>query len=305
MQENLTFYLGHPDYVEDLKSELALSNDQEIVKNLGEGYLCRGPAKKMIFAQNTWHQCITTPISSISEGQKLLKSVGKNWVSYKHQFSRRMSLIEEKIHRYTPPKIQFPNNYTLLTPNAWTLLAENELLYSLNTDSQYPLGLWQLAEDKNAPSRAYTKLWETFLRLGVWPKPGEFCLDMGSCPGGWTYVLNNLGAKTLSVDRSPLTENLLKSPLVENKLMDAFKLDPNSVAALDWFFSDLICYPDKLLELVTRWLQVHPSANYVCTIKFQGETDFSALRKFLEIPGSEIFHLNANKHEVTWVRLKK
>jgi 23S rRNA (cytidine2498-2'-O)-methyltransferase len=42
---------------------------------------------------------------------------------------------------------------------------------------------------------------------------------------------------------------------------------------------------------------------FVCTIKFQGETDFETMRAFAGIPGSRLMHLNANKHELTWVRL--
>jgi 23S rRNA (cytidine2498-2'-O)-methyltransferase len=40
--------------------------------------------------------------------------------------------------------------------------------------------------------------------------------------------------------------------------------------------------------------------NFVCTIKYQAETDWEQTLKFLEIPGSRIVHLHHNKHEVTW-----
>ena len=40
--------------------------------------------------------------------------------------------------------------------------------------------------------------------------------------------------------------------------------------------------------------------NFVCTLKYQAETDWEATLKFLEIPGSQIVHLHHNKHEVTW-----
>jgi hypothetical protein len=41
--------------------------------------------------------------------------------------------------------------------------------------------------------------------------------------------------------------------------------------------------------------------NFLCTIKFQGDTDFATQRRFAAIPGSRLMHLHANKHELTWV----
>ena len=43
--------------------------------------------------------------------------------------------------------------------------------------------------------------------------------------------------------------------------------------------------------------------NFLCTIKFQGETDFATQARFAAIPGSRLIHLHVNKHELTWVRL--
>jgi hypothetical protein len=36
------------------------------------------------------------------------------------------------------------------------------------------------------------------------PQPSEFCVDLGSSPGGWTWVLQKLGARVLSVDKAAL-----------------------------------------------------------------------------------------------------
>jgi integrase len=47
------------------------------------------------------------------------------------------------------------------------------------------------------PSRAYLKLWELFTLIGEHPRPGELCLDLGSSPGGWTWVLQRLGARVV------------------------------------------------------------------------------------------------------------
>ncbi|HWU42920.1 MAG TPA: hypothetical protein VN132_05760, partial [Bdellovibrio sp.] len=72
---------------------------------------------------------------------------------------------------------------------------------------------------------------------------------------------------------------------------------------IDWFFSDIICYPEKLLELVKNWQSSGLCSNFVCTIKFQGKTDFETLEAFQSLENAHVQHLYHNKHEVTlWIR---
>jgi 23S rRNA (cytidine2498-2'-O)-methyltransferase len=65
----------------------------------------------------------------------------------------------------------------------------------------------------------------------------------------------------------------------------------------------VICYPQRLLALVQRWLAAGTARRFVCTIKFQGKTDHAVAREFAAIPGSRLMHLHHNKHELTWVKL--
>ena len=48
-----------------------------------------------------------------------------------------------------------------------------------------------------------------------------------------------------------------------------------------------------------------PSRNFVCTLKFQAETDHATAAKFAAIPGSRLMHLSCNKHELTWAKLEQ
>jgi 23S rRNA (cytidine2498-2'-O)-methyltransferase len=54
---------------------------------------------------------------------------------------------------------------------------------------------------------------------------------------------------------------------------------------------------------VKKWLEAGTVGRFACTIKFQGATDFEAMREFAAIPGSRLLHLHHNKHELTWVKL--
>ena len=42
---------------------------------------------------------------------------------------------------------------------------------------------------------------------------------------------------------------------------------------------------------------------FLCTLKFQGDTDFAVMQRFAAVPGSRLVHLHHNKHELTWIRL--
>ena len=112
-----------------------------------------------------------------------------------------------------------------------------------------------------------------------------------------------LGANVVAVDKAPLDPKIAALPGVTIRAESAFGLKPSDVGAVDWLFSDVICYPARLLALVRRWLEAGRARNFCCTIKFQGETDVAAQAAFAAIPGAQVFHLHQNKHELTFARL--
>jgi 23S rRNA (cytidine2498-2'-O)-methyltransferase len=87
-------------------------------------------------------------------------------------------------------------------------------------------------------------------------------------------------------------------PRVTQRQESAFGLPPEPV---DWLFSDVIAYPNRLLALVKRWIDAGAVRNIVCTIKFQGPTDHEAADIFATIPGARVVHLFHNKHELTFL----
>jgi 23S rRNA (cytidine2498-2'-O)-methyltransferase len=109
----------------------------------------------------------------------------------------------------------------------------------------------------------------------------------------------------ISVDKAPLDPKIAKIKNIHFLKKDAFKLKPEEVEKIDWLFSDIICEPSRLLELVQIWRKAGIK-NFVCTIKFKGETDFEIVELFKGIsgkgiPGSKVIHLYHNKHEITWI----
>lgn len=238
-------------------------------------------------------------VASISEAARQLKSRGRRWACASQKLHRRSELIQEQVFRVKEKPLAFLSEVPKETWGAWALLSENQLIAAPASDRPFPLGAIHFDESAEPPSRAYLKLWELFTVHGVRPQHGARVLDLGSCPGGWTWVLAQVGCQVLGVDRSPFDEKVARLKGVEWMKKDAFRLQPSDVGAIDWLFSDLICAPERLLELVATW-QAAGVRNFVCTLKFKGTTDFAVIERFRAIPGSRMVHLCANKHELTW-----
>lgn len=259
-----------------------------------------------------WAQCIgfnatLHKFQSINEAVEILKSQQinsvpqKRWAHCSNEHFRRAELIQEKLFKFKYKSMQFLEEIKEHQWGIWFLIDQNTLACASSTNSALPLGLVQFQEDKvNPPSRAYTKLWEFFTVYKIIPQAHENVMDLGSCPGGWTWVLANLGCQVISVDKAPIDEKVRSRPNVKYLKKDAFSLKKEDVPKIDWLFSDIICFPEKLHELVMYWYNEAQVKNFVCTIKFQGETDYKALSLFKQIPDAKITHLCHNKHEVTF-----
>lgn len=295
-------YLAPHGFLRDLRQELGDDNIIDIYDHL---VLAKKTDKVPAWVANIWRDPMFMPIESIGDAAKKLRAVQRNWALYPFEFHRRAALIVEKLPKVSAKPLVFGTAAPKAPLGSWTLVDANTLLASPRCSSPFPNGDLKFVEDREGPpSRAYLKLWDAFTVLEERPQAGEYCLDLGACPGGWTWVLQQLGARVLSVDKAPLDEKVAELPHVEYRSESAFGLDPKTVGQVDWLFSDIICYPARLLALVQKWLAAGTVRRFVCTIKFQGETDFETVQKFAAIPGSQILHLNHNKHELTWVKLR-
>ena len=244
---------------------------------------------------------------SIGEAANSLKNIQRNWAPYQYQYFRRANLIQEKLPYINLKPRSFPVKIPAKPIGLYTLISERQMIFSAETSSFLPAGKITFLEDhENPPSRAYLKIQESLAMANLlngteFPKPGEHCFEAGACPGGWTWVLVGLGASVHAVDRAELSPELMENPLVKFQAHDAFTLKPQDVGFCDWVFSDVICYPERLLKWVNEWLESGMCRNMICTIKMQGEPDWNIIKQFSEIPGSRIVHLNYNKHELTWI----
>jgi len=184
------------------------------------------------------------------------------------------------------------------------LLAPDLVLASARCSSAFPHGEVRFVEIKQGPPcRAYLKLWEVFSRIQKMPAPGDACLDAGASPGGWTWVLQQLGASVLAVDRADPAPEIMRMPGVTFRKGNAFSILPDEDSRFDWIFCDVACYPEKLLEWVSIWLNSGKCRHFVCTVKFQGNAHYGVIKKFAALPHTAFLHLSHNKHELTWISL--
>jgi len=297
----ITAYLAAEGLEAQLRQELRRA-DIVVSAEHGRLLITEAPAISSAWAANIWHDCIEWPVESIGNAAKALRGLQRNWAMYAPVHHRRAALIQEKLPHVSAKPIVFPAAAPTAPLGSWSLLAPDRMLAAADCSSPFPNGEVTLVEDRTGPpNRAYLKLWEALIRLRRFPGPGERCLDLGASPGGWTYVLGKLGAEVIAVDKAPLDPAVAALPGVSWRGESAFALEPASVGPVDWLFSDIVCYPARLLRLVEHWRGSGLVRNFVCTLKFQGETDHESARAFAALPGAQVLHLHHNKHELTFM----
>lgn len=293
-------YLAHDGFAAEVEEELRRAG-RSISAWHGLLALSPDPPAPSAWALEVWTDPREMPAPSVKAAADALRGIQRNWALFDAAHHRRCALIAERLPPVKARPLAFPEAAPTAHLGAWTLLAPDRLLASPTKTSPFVNGAVAFVEDREGPpSRAYLKLWEALTRLGRWPAPGETCLDLGAAPGGWTWALAKLGARVTAVDKAPLEPAVAAMPGVAWRGESAFGLAPEPV---DWLFSDVICYPARLLALVRRWIAADAARNLVCTIKFQGTTDHDVAAEFAAIPGAVVFHGAHNKHELMVARL--
>lgn len=294
---NQFIYVSHPDFMTELCEELGTVtaiHGNLVFSSINKPDIC--------FAQDRWLDYQLVHISSIGEAANILKQQKAIWHPNIIQCARRSLFIAEKIPLYRNKPLTFPLTRVLPNIQCYSLLNETTLIYSLKRLKNTPNGEYFFQEDKvNPPNRAYLKLWEALSILNHYPSTETTVLDLGAAPGGWTYVMQSLGAKVIAVDKAPLDANISQLTGVTSLQQSGFSLMPQDFPDVDWLVCDIACYPERLYTFLQKWLLTSNVKQYICTIKLQGKTDFEIIRRFQAIPNSLVLHLFNNKHELTWI----
>ncbi len=163
-------------------------------------------------------------------------------------------------------------------------------------------GQRRMADDPQAPSRSYLKAEEAYRVLGAEPAPGETVADLGAAPGGWSYSAARRGALVAAVDNGPLKAGGLH-PGITHLTEDAFKFAPPK--PVDWLFCDMVEDPERIADLVERWLKNGWCRRFVVNLKFGRVDPLPLLRRADRLRPScatlKVRHLFHDREEFTLV----
>ncbi len=130
--------------------------------------------------------------------------------------------------------------------------------YSSNNSSFF-MGIPRLKFPSDAPSRSTLKLeeafhvfipkeeWDTRLASGMWG------VDLGACPGGWTYQLVKRSMFVHAVDNGMMADSLMDTGQVKHHREDGFKFEP-ARKNVTWLICDMIEKPSRVAQLMGEWL---------------------------------------------------
>jgi 23S rRNA (cytidine2498-2'-O)-methyltransferase len=298
-------YFAKPDYLYELKAEVRRHGLSVLFED-NERIVTAEPYRDLVWAVQAWRNPKSLPVPSIGKGVKFFRELGRYYWHRTLNHHRRGELILEQLPKRASKESPFHPAQPLPPVTTqkrieFCLLDENTAIYS--DDLLNPMSEFHPLFDAlrpAPPSSASHKLFETLIRLQKTPKKDEKCLEVGAAPGGWTRLLVEYSNSVETFDRADLEFSAANFPGLKHRKQDAFKVLPDTHGPVDWIFSDLICEPERLLEWVQTWIQAKACKNFVCTLKFKGDADPAVVEKFLNIPGSKVFHLYSNKHELMW-----
>ncbi len=128
----------------------------------------------------------------------------------------------------------------------------------VQTHAPYPMGILRLKMPKDGPSRSTLKLEEAFhvfipkdeqeKRLAS----GLHAVDLGACPGGWTYQLVRHQMFVAAVDHGAMAPHLMETGQVKHVAQDGFTYEPPRKNVY-WLVCDMVDKPARVAELMERW----------------------------------------------------
>ncbi|MDC9580038.1 23S rRNA (cytidine(2498)-2'-O)-methyltransferase RlmM [Xenorhabdus sp. PR6a] len=128
-----------------------------------------------------------------------------------------------------------------------------------NNNSRFYMGIPRLKFPSDAPSRSTLKLEEAFhvfIPYDEWEErldSGLHAVDLGACPGGWTYQLVKRSMLVHAVDNGPMADSLMDTGQVKHHRADGFKFEPPA-KNIYWLVCDMVEKPAKVAQLMTDWL---------------------------------------------------
>lgn len=138
--------------------------------------------------------------------------------------------------------------------------------------SPHANGIFRLKFPSAAPSRSTLKLEEAILSMLSAKqqqqvlRAGGRAVDLGACPGGWTYQLVQREMFVEAIDNGLIADNLMATGLVEHFAADGFNYKPQ-FGRVDLLVCDMIERPDRVAKLMGDWLVNHWADHAIFNLK--------------------------------------
>lgn len=152
--------------------------------------------------------------------------------------------------------------------------------------SPFYMGIPRLKLLPDAPSRSALKLEEAFhvfIPASQWQQRlanGMQAVDLGACPGGWSYQLIRRNMWVHAIDNGPLAQHLLDSGQVTWLQEDGFKYRP--AHKNDWMVCDMAEKPARVAALVALWLSRGWCQETIFNLKLPMKKRYQEVRQNLD-----------------------
>ncbi|MBW8191845.1 23S rRNA (cytidine(2498)-2'-O)-methyltransferase RlmM [Neiella marina] len=235
----------------------------------------------------------------------------------------------EKQDKLNPKDNQLPVLHVCLIAGTQAFVGTSEP----GRHSPYLNGIMRLRVPSAAPSRSTLKLDEALLsffseaELKARMTSGMKAIDLGACPGGWTYQLVRRGLFVTSVDNGSMAESLMETGQVKHYREDGFGFDPKRKpvawiqrqfangkrlrwpenAPSEWMVCDMADKPRRVVHMLLEWFQQGNTRNAIVNLKLPMKARWEEVQTCMNILRDELptgmvikaKHLYHDREEIT------
>ncbi len=221
-----------------------------------------------------------TPDSN--EGKELLTFCKKISVPLRHKLTKQVKLLKKPSKTSPILHVMFLANNTAYVGYSYQ-----------NNNSEFFMGIPRLKMPSDGPSRSTLKLDEAFMVFIPEDEkdqriiPGMRAVDLGACPGGWTYQLVRRGMFVQAIDNGPMNASLMETGQVQHFKVDGFKFRPEK-RNIDWLVCDMVEKPAKVTNLMIDWAANDFVKELIFNLKLPMKKRFDSVYENLSMIRSEL-----------------
>jgi 23S rRNA (cytidine2498-2'-O)-methyltransferase len=205
------------------------------------------------------------------------------------KFCRKISVpLRQALRKHN----KLTNKENSTKPSLHVFFTDNQTAYlgysfSFN-HSPLHLGIMRLKFPHQAPSRSTLKLDEAFQTFipkdehDVRLAGGLHAVDLGACPGGWTYQLVSRGMFVQAVDNGAMDLGLMETGQVTYCPEDGFKFKAKK-NNVHWLVCDMIEKPLRVAKLMATWVAEGRCKEAMFNLKLPMKKRYESMKESLSI----------------------